>query len=299
MIGGNKMILCVVGPTGVGKTKLSIELAKIYNGEIINADAMQVYKGLDIGTAKVTQKEKQGIIHHLLDIKEVKEDYSVFDYQKDARKKIEEIKKKGKVPILVGGTGYYVKAALYDYEFSLETETNDSYDQFTEEEIYNKIMEYELGIVIDKKNRKRNVRLLQKLESGEFLVQEKFHLLYNDVMFIGLTTDRALLYERINKRLDEMIIDLIDEVKPYYLNGITTKALMNGIGYKELYPFFANEKSLHDCVEDIKKNSRNYAKRQYTWFQNQMDVHWFDVCYEDFFKTIESVITWIEEVNGR
>lgn len=286
------MILCIVGPTGVGKTKLSIELAKIYNGEIINADAMQVYRGLDIGTAKASKKEQSGIPHHLLDIKNVNEDYSVYDYQKDARAKIGEIENKGKIPIFVGGTGYYLKAALYDYNFVEEDVSND-YDDLTDEEIFNRIMGYELGLCIDKNNRKRNIRILKKLENNTFSIND-FKLIYDDVYFIGLTTSRDNLYERINKRLDDMIIDLIDEVKPYYLNNIYSKALMNGIGYKELYPFFANQKSLKDCVEDIKKNSRNYAKRQYTWFQNQMDIQWFNVDYNDFSKTILEVVDYIE-----
>lgn len=293
------MILCVVGPTGVGKTRLSVELAKIYNGEIINVDAMQIYKGLDIGTAKVTQKEKQGIVHHLFDICEVEEDYSVFDYQRDARKKIREIHQKGKVPIFVGGTGYYLKAALYDYDFAFENHMIDTYDDVSSDEICNRIMQYGVDIVIDPNNRKRNIRLLQKLDVGDFKVQDIFHLLYNDVVFIGLTTERAILYERINRRLDDMIVPLIDEVKPFYLKNIRSKALMNGIGYKELYPFFSNEKSLCCCVDDIKKNTRNYAKRQYTWFQNQMDIHWFHVDYDDFSKTIMDVIHWIEENNHK
>lgn len=289
------MILCIVGPTAVGKTKLSVELAKIYNGEIINADAMQVYKGLDIGTAKVTPKEKQGIHHHLFDIKEVWEDYSVFDYQKDAREEIQRVLNKNKVPILVGGTGYYLKAALYDYVFPVEDVQLAVYDDLTDDEIYEKIMSYEMGIATVKNNRKRNVRLLQRLEAGFSTTSSDFQLLYNDVIFIGLTTDRNILYDRINKRLDDMAIDLIDEVKPYYMKNIKTKALMNGIGYKELYPFFANEQSLRSCIEKIKQNSRNYAKRQYTWFQNQMDISWFDVCYDDFSKTIDDVVMFIEE----
>ena len=165
----------------------------------------------------------------------------------------------------------------------------------TDDEIYKKIMSYETGIVTAKNNRKRNIRLLQKLEAGFSTFTTDFRLLYDDVIFIGLTADRNILYDRINRRLDNMAIDLIDEVKPYYMKNIKTKALMNGIGYKELYPFFANEQSLRSCVEKIKQNSRNYAKRQYTWFQNQMDISWFDVCYDNFSKTIDEVGMFIEE----
>lgn len=286
------MIICIVGPTAVGKTKLSVELAKIYNGEIINADSTQVYKGMDIGTAKVTKEEKEGVPHHLFDIKDVTEDYSVFDYQKDAREKINEIKNKGKIPIIVGGSGYYIKALLYDYEFSNE-EIKKDYSHLSDEEIYEKIMDYDVCVPIEKNNRKRNVRLLEKLENGSFSIQD-FKALYDDVLFIGLTTDRDNLYERINKRFDSMLIDLIDEVKPFYLKGIKTKAIMNGIGYKELYPFFDHEKTLKECVNDIKKNTRNYAKRQYTWFMNQMNVTWFTTNYDDFKETILEIVTFID-----
>ncbi len=286
------MIICIVGPTAVGKTKLSVELAKIYNGEIINADSTQVYKGMDIGTAKVTKEEKEGVPHHMFDIKDVTEDYSVFDYQKDAREKISEIKNKGKIPIIVGGSGYYIKALLYDYEFSNE-EVKKDYSHLSNEEIYEKIMDYDVCVPIEKNNRKRNVRLLEKLENGSFSIQD-FKALYDDVLFIGLTTDRDNLYERINKRFDSMLIDLIDEVKPFYLKGIKTKAIMNGIGYKELYPFFDHEKTLKECVNDIKKNTRNYAKRQYTWFMNQMNVTWFTTNYDDFKETILEIVTFID-----
>lgn len=290
------MIIVVVGPTAVGKTKMSVELAKIYNGEIINADSTQVYKGLNIGTAKATKEEMQHIKHHLLDIKEVDEDYTVFDYQKDARSCIDDIKKRGKIPILVGGTGYYIKSVFYDYNFEVDDDNStNTYDDLDNEELNRRIEEYEYGFVYDKNNRKRMVRLLNKLESGWIPDNNKFAKIYDDVLFIGLTTDRDTLYERINKRFDEMIIPLIDEVKPYALKNIRTKALMTPIGYKELYPFFNNEKTLVEVVEECKKNTRNYAKRQYTWFNNQMDVKWFDVDFTNFNNTIDEVIEYISK----
>lgn len=292
------MILAIVGPTGVGKTKLSIELAKIYNGEIINADSMQIYEGLDIGTAKATKEEMQGIPHHLLSIKKVEEDYTVFDYQKDARKKIEEIKAKRKIPIFVGGTGYYLKSALYDYQFIEEECTNNQkYEELTNDELIKKIESFEYGIVYDKNNRNRLTRLLSRLENGEVPTKNEFSLLYDDVIFIGLTTDRETLYQKINERFLNMLIPLIDEVKPYCIQNIKTKPLMTGIGYKEFYPFFENNKTLKDVVRECQKNSRNYAKRQYTWFENQMDIHWFNVCYEDFSKTIQEIVEYIESQN--
>lgn len=289
------MILVITGPTAVGKTKMSVELAKIYNGEIINADSMQIYKDLDIGTAKATKEEMQHIPHHLLSIKEVTEDYSVFDYQKDARKKIEEVKAKGKIPIFVGGTGYYIKSVFYDYKFeSVDDIQNDKYDKLSNEELLDRILEYEIDFEFDKNNHKRLVRLLTKLESGWTPSKEDYTLIYDDVLFIGLTCEREILYERINERFDKMLIPLIDEVKPFALKNIRSKALMTGIGYKEFYPFFNNEESLESVVEECKKNSRNYAKRQYTWFNNQMDITWFNVDFNDFSNTINEVSTYID-----
>lgn len=292
------MIIVVCGPTAVGKTKMSVELAKVYNGEIINADSTQVYKGLDIGTAKVTKEEMEHIPHHLLSFKEVDEIYTVYDYQRDARYCIDEIKKKGKIPILVGGTGYYIKSALYDYDF--EEEDNDididdrDYINYTNEELVKMLDEYECEVPIDINNRKRLIRVLNKLKNGWMPEEKDYKCLYDDCFFIGLTTDRDILYERINKRFDEMIIPLIDEVKPYAIKNVRTKALMTAIGYKELYAFFDNEKTLQEVVSECKQATRNYAKRQYTWFNNQMDVKWFDVDFENFNNTIQEVVEYIE-----
>lgn len=284
------MILVITGPTAVGKTKLSVALAKIYNGEIINADSTQVYKGMDIGTAKVTKEEMEGITHHLLDIKEVNDDYSVFDYQRDARQKIEEIKSRGKIPILVGGTGYYIKAALYNYVFN-EEEMKKDYSNLSNEEIAKLVEDYD----VDKNNRRRCERLLEKLENDNYIEQNDFKLLYDDALFIGLTCDRKVLYERIDKRLDDMFISLVDEVKPFYLKKVKSKALNTAIGYKELYEFFDNKKTLQEVNELIKQTTRNYAKKQYTWFNNQMNLKWFDVDFENFNNTINEVVAYIEE----
>lgn len=289
------MILAIVGPTGVGKTKLSIILSKIYNGEVINADSMQVYKGLDIGTAKVTKKEMNHVPHHLLSFKELEENYTVFDYQKDARKCIEEIQSRGKIPIVVGGTGFYVKAAFYDYEFPEEEESSSIYDNLTKEELKAKIDTYETGIPYDEQNQRRMVRLLTKLEQGWTPENKNFSLKYPDVIFLGLTTDRDVLYQKINERFDQMIVPLIDEVKPILLKNVKSKALMTGIGYKEFYDFFENKKTLQEVVDLCKKNSRNYAKRQYTWFLNQMNIEWFQVNYDNFDETVEKIVEYIEK----
>ena len=283
------MIYVVCGPTGVGKTKLSVMLAKKYNGIVVNADSMQVYKYLDIGTAKVTESEKEGVPHLLFDIANPDELYTVFDYQKDLRKVIEENKDKN--IILVGGSGLYIKAGLYDYKFALEEEKQNTYDDLDNETLYKMVKELDENTDIHVNNRKRLIRRLnQKCVSNE-----GNKLLY-DAIFIGLTTSRDKLYERINKRVDEMVKDgLIDEVRSLYDKNIRSKAIMTGIGYKELYDYFDSKISLEDAVELIKKRSRHYAKRQYTWFNNQMDIKWFDVDFNNFDNTFKSVVKYIEE----
>lgn len=282
------MILAIVGPTGVGKTKMSVELAKAYNAIIINCDAMQVYKDLNIGTAKVTEEEKQGIEHHLFDIRDVTEEYSVFDYQNDARRLIEENKDRN--IIFVGGTGLYLKAALYDYRFNKE-ETNNTYDDLTNKELYELALKKDPNINIHPNNRVRLVRFLNKTNIEEI---EPIPLYEHKI--IGLTTDRENLYDRINKRVDIMVENgLLDEVKEFYDKKITSKPLMGGIGYKELYDYFDNKVTLEEALDKIKQNSRHYAKRQYTFFNNQLDVKWFNVDFNNFNNTIEEVKEYIEK----
>lgn len=283
------MIICVVGPTGVGKTKMSVELAKKYDGIIINCDAMQVYKEMDIATAKVTEKEKCGIKHFLLDICDVQDDYNIFNYQKDCRKIIEENKNKN--IIIVGGSGLYLKSALFDYRFSID-DKNNTYEDFTNEELHELALKKDKNMNIHVNNRKRLIRFLNKK------IEEKVEpkLLYDDVYFIGLTTDREKLYEIINKRVDKMVSNgLIEEAKKFYDMNINCKSLNTGIGYKELFKYFNKELSLEESLELIKKNSRHYAKRQYTWFNNQMDIKWFDVDYNNFDSTINEVEKYIEK----
>ena len=290
------MILVVVGPTGVGKTKMSVELAKHYNAEIINADSMQVYKDLDIGTAKVTEEEKEGIIHHLFNICDVNSLYTVYEYQKDGRKMIEKLTHENKNIVIVGGTGLYIKALLYDYQFKDEEELDD-YSYLTNEEIMSKIKKYDEKCDIHINNRKRLVRYLNKLEQDLVLEKQGNNKLY-DFKMIGLTTDRDTLYEKINNRVDKMVKNgLVEEVKSFYDKGIRSKAIMTGIGYKELYKYFDNEISLDEALDLIKKNSRRYAKRQYTFFKNQFsDIKWYETNYDDFNKTVSEVISDIDSV---
>ena len=289
------MVIVITGPTGVGKTKLSIELAKKYNGEIINGDAVQVYKGLDIGSAKITKEEMEGVPHHLFDIKDVNEEYTIYHYQEDCRKVINIILSKGKTPILVGGTGLYIKAALYDYKLSKEKE-NSTYDNLSTEDLYNELIKLDKDIIIDKNNRRRLIRALNYYkENNKSINENKTNKLLYDTIFIGLTTDRETLYNKINTRVDYMIENgLIEEVKSFYDKNIKTKPLLNAIGYKELYEYFDNKVSLDTAIENIKKNSRHYAKRQYTFFNHQMPITWFETDYNNFNNTIEKVSSYID-----
>ena len=290
-------IIVIVGPTGVGKTKLSIELAKKLNAEIINGDSVAIYKNLDIGSAKPTIEERENITHHLIDVREVEEEYSVFDYQKDVRNLINEISSIGKRIIIVGGTGLYIKAALYDYTFK-EGTTYNEYSNLTNKELHEKISSFQKEDIPHINNRKRLVRLLNKYENNEEMTNNKDKKLY-PIKVIGLTTSRDYLYERINKRVDIMLENgLLEEVtnlKDRYKNS---RILNSGIGYKEFYDYFFNNKELNDVVEQIKLDSRRYAKRQYTFFKHQFDTNWFDVNFNDFSKTIEEVYNFIQNKNN-
>ena len=292
-------IIVITGPTGVGKTKLSVSLAKKLNAEIINADSMQIYKDLNIGTAKITEDAKEGIPHHLFDIKNVNEDYSIYDYQIDARNKIKDITSRNKRIIFVGGTGLYIKSALYDYKLNKEN-INDNYDNLSCEELYNELIKLDKNIVIDKNNKRRLIRALNYYkENNKSISDNKTNELLYDVIVIGLTTSRDRLYDIINSRVDKMIDNgLIKEVKYFYDNNVYSKPLINGIGYKELYKYFNNEISLEESINLIKKNSRHYAKRQYTFFNNQMNVKWFNVCFDNFNNTINEVYNYIKECDN-
>lgn len=285
----NNMIV-IVGPTGVGKTKLSIELAKMLDGEIINGDSVAIYRGLDIGSAKPLDEERCGVLHHLIDIRDVWEDYSVFDYQRDVRRLINDITARGKRVIIVGGTGLYIKAALYDYKFS-KMESSSDFSNYTNQELYDKIASFNIPFDVHINNRQRLVRLLNKLENGEEFSQNKDDLLYPAV-FIGLTTNRDKLYERINKRADLMMENgLLDEVmnlKKYYPES---RILNSAIGYKEFGKYFKDDEELdlESIVFNIKQDSRRFAKRQYTFFNHQFNVKWYDVDFDDFSKTITDV----------
>lgn len=286
------MIIAIVGPTGIGKTALSISLAKHYNAEIINFDAMQVYEKMDIGTAKVTTEEMDGVVHHLLSYVNVNTNYSVYDYQKDARSLIDKLLKEKKNIIMVGGTGLYLKATLYDYRFSEEKDSTD-YDELSTEELLRRISKYNY-VPKDKNNRRRLIRELKKLENNIDIDNNGNKLLY-DAKIIGLTTDREILYDRINKRVDIMVENgLVDEVNSLKESFATSKALKTAIGYKEFIPYFKKEITFDEVIDKIKQNSRHYAKRQYTFFNNQLPVTWYHSDFNNFDNTVKMVIEDLE-----
>ncbi len=283
------MILCIVGPTGVGKTKLSIALAHKLNAIIINADAMQIYREMNIGTAKIKEEEKENIPHYLFDIADLETNYTVYNYQKDARQLLEKYKDRN--IIFVGGTGLYLKAALYNYVFPSEAEPSIDYSHFSNEELYNLALKKNPNLDIHPHNRQRLLRFLNK----ENTTNEPCIPLYNAI-YIGLTLPREVLYERINSRVDTMFQEgLLEEAKYLYSLDLNCKALNTAIGYKELFLYFKGEITLEEAKDLIKKRSRNYAKRQYTWFNHQLPTKWFNVNLANFNQTIEEVQEYIEE----
>jgi len=295
-------VIVVIGPTSVGKTKMGVALAKILNGEVISGDSMQIYRQMNIGTAKATQEEMEGIKHHCLDILDPKDHYSVHDFQKTVRQKIAEITDRGHMPIIVGGTGLYIKAALYDYEFE---ETEDNHDLIKEKyKTYDNISLYQYLLSIDEEsarilhpnNRRRILRAIEIYENTGHkkseIINQQEHICLYDAYFVGLTLPRDILYERINKRVDMMKeAGLKEEMDRLYQQGLNRNfQSMKAIGYKEWFDYYDNLIDEDTVYENIKKHSRQYAKRQYTWFKNQFDVHWYEVDLLDFAKTIDQVL---------
>ena len=301
----NKVVV-IVGPTGIGKTKLSIELAKFLNSEVINGDAFQIYKGMDIGTAKVTEEEKDGVPHHLFDICEVDETFSAFDYQIKCREKLKELHDKNIIPVIVGGTGLYLKCALYDYKFVEESNPIDmsEYEKLDNQSLYNKLLELdeEAAKKTHPNNRRRVMRSLQICLSVEGnksdLIASQEHKLLYDVKFVGLETSREVLYDRCNRRVDIMLDQGLEkEVRDLYEKYKDKKNLTSfqAIDYKEFFDYFEGKMSKEEAIELVKKNTRNYVKRQYTWFKRQVDATWYDVNFEDFSQTVRAICDDLKE----
>ena len=309
ILDSKQKLLVIIGPTAVGKTKLSIEMAKRYNGEIISGDSMQIYRGMDIGTAKITMNEMEGIPHYLIDIKEPLENFSVAEFQHLVRDRISEIAKKGKLPIIVGGTGLYIQSVIYDYQFS-DVPGDESFRLMLEErakEIGNEALYKELLAVdqesaaqIHPNNVRRVIRALEIYHltgktMKDFQSTQQRDLLFKTAL-VGLTMERENLYSRINTRVDLMMNEgLLAEVKSLYQQGLRDCQSIQAIGYKEIYDYLDGRVTLDEAVENLKQNSRRYAKRQLTWFRNKMEVQWFDMTdVNNFSKKIAEISHYVE-----
>ncbi|MCR5584351.1 MAG: tRNA (adenosine(37)-N6)-dimethylallyltransferase MiaA [Lachnospiraceae bacterium] len=288
----NNKLVIIAGPTAVGKTKISIDLAKRINGEIISADSMQVYKGMDIGTAKITKDEMQGIPHHLIDILDPHEDFNVVEFAKRAKEAVKEIQSKDRIPVVVGGTGFYIQALLYDIDFT-ENDNDMSFRHSLEEEakekgseaLHSRLKEVdpEAAESIHPNNVKRVIRALEFYEKSKGKIsdhnkEQRSKTSPYDHHYFALTYERSIIYDRIEKRIDLMLEQgLVDEVKRLLESGVErSNVSMQGLGYKEIAAFLANEITFDEAVYILKRDTRHFAKRQITWLKREPDVVWFD-----------------------
>lgn len=287
-------IILVVGSTGVGKTKLSVLLAKYFNAEVFNTDSRYLYKEPLIATAKVTKEEMDNVKHHMIDTISLNDDYSIYDFQKDGRKLLDKLISENKNIVIVGGSGLYIKALLYDYNLSDGIKNNIDLSKLSNEELKSKLDSIYIDNNIHINNRKRIERYLTYYyNTGETLTKsDSINNKIYDFITIGLETERDNLYNRINNRVDNMfdsgLLDEAIKLKDY-------KHFKDIIGYRELACYFDNKISLEEAKNDIKKNTRHYAKRQVTWFKNQMkDINWINTDYNNFNNTVDEAIKIIE-----
>ena len=276
-------IIVIVGPTAVGKTALAIDLAQALNGEIISGDSQQVYRKLDIGTAKATPEEQAAAPHHLIDVREVTESYSAFDFVREAKTAIEEITARGKLPIIAGGTGLYIQSLLEGYHLGGEVPHEEiltyraQLDVLSDEDLYQRVAEQ--GLVIPQLNRRRAMRALEIAYFGQELANQETDY---EPYIICLDDERSLIYDRINRRVDRMLEEgLLNEARCLYDDHPEAQAA-KGIGYKELFPYFKGEQSLEEASEILKRNTRRFAKRQLTWFRNRMEVKFYAISAPHF-----------------
>lgn len=275
-------VLVVVGPTAVGKTALGIRLCQQFNGQVISGDSQQVYRGLDIGTAKATATEQAAAVHHLLDIRDLNEAFSAFDFVTAANQAISSILALGKIPVIVGGTGLYIQSLIEGYHLGGQENHEEmmalraELETLSDSELQAQVEKAQIRL--EQPNRRRMIRALELAAFGSGQNAGSPYEFY----LIGLNAERELLYERINSRVDSMLTQgLLDEAKMLYENYPTAQA-SRGIGYKEFFAYFAGEILLDEAVELVKRNSRRYAKRQLTWFKNRMAVDFYDVLDEKF-----------------
>lgn len=289
---GKENLVVILGPTAVGKTALSLQLAKDFNAEIISGDSMQVYRGMDIGTAKVSEEERTRIPHYLIDIHDPDHDFSVAEFQERATRLITDINQRGKLPMIVGGTGLYIESVTHRFRFaeagqdeSIRLKFQRFADEFGNEALLQKLADIdpETARRLHPNDRKRIIRALEIYHlTGEPMsrFQQKEKISPYHLLMIGLTMEREQLYQRINQRVDQMIEEgLVEEVRRLLAEGYEPSLTsMQGLGYKELVPYITGEDpSLEHAVELIKKRTRNFAKRQLSWFRRMKEIHWFDL----------------------
>ena len=306
------LLVVIVGPTAVGKTELSIELAKAIDGEIISGDSMQVYKGMDIGTAKATADEMQNIPHYLIDILNPDQSFSAYDFKVRAEAQIKKIISKGKIPIIAGGTGLYIQSLIYDYPFDKEEISPEKAEEvrqkmteletLSNEQLHNYLASFDAASSEDihPNNRKRVLRALEYyLKTKKKLSNRKKVQQYTenyDTLLIGVETSRKTMYQRINNRVDVMMnAGLLEEVQQLLEQGYSNCQSMQAIGYKELIPAINQDITIDQAVDKLKQHSRNYAKRQMTWFKNKMNVQWFDREKEPLPVILESISAQIKK----
>ena len=300
-----KKVLVITGPTAVGKSDAAVELALKLNGEIISGDSIQVYRGFDIGSGKITEEEMMGVPHHNLDVLDPKENYSVALFQKQARAAIDEITARGKLPVLCGGTGLYLKACLYDYEFEQDSRELDlsPFEAMDNDALVAYLNEKDPDALksIHPNNRKRLIRACAIASTGttktESIESQKKEMIY-DVLLLGLTCERKILHDRINLRVRKMQQKgLKCEMERLLNEGVTfDDQSMQGIGYREWRGYFEGNMSEEEVIEAIQLHSRQFAKRQYTWFNNQFPVKWFDIFEENWKEYMEHCVKeWLHE----
>ena len=294
-------IILIVGPTGTGKTTLSIKLAKKYDAVILNADSTQVYTEPLIATAKIKEHEKENIEHYLFDVVSLNDDYTLYDYQKDGRRLLDRFISENKNVIIVGGSGLYVKALLYNYVLEDKKEIDIDFSEYSNEELKNKVLALDPESDIHVNNRQRLESFLKHYyETGKVIKKtDEINKKLYDFISIGLKSDRETLYKMLDKRVDSMFNDgLLTEAERLYKMNL--KNYTNIIGYKELNEYFNGNITLEEAKDLIKRNTRRYAKRQFTWFNNQMkDIKWFDVNYDNFYDTIKEVENYLGGLNEK
>lgn len=293
----NKVIV-ITGPTAVGKSKISLKIAKHFKTELINGDAYQVYRGMNIGTAKISENEQKQIKHHLLDILDPKETFSVSDYQKLVRSIIDQMHRESLLPIIVGGSGLYIDSVIRNYQFNAPKRSEDlMYENLSNEELH-KILEeldYDASLKIHANNRKRVLRAIELAKTNDFSSRTLRNEFVYDALVIFLNDDREKLYNRINLRVDQMFEDgLLEEVKKLYPDGLSLTS-KGAIGYKELFEYFDGTISLEEAKNKIKQNSRHYAKRQLTWYRNQDHTTIVNINPDDLNETVSLLVNLINE----